>query len=70
MTVMAVKLEGRRGLYYPKDSDEVRCESHGVVTTWGALTPIQKMAVEEGIDFNDDLPCILEPSTKTKRAGN
>lgn len=59
---MAVKLVGRRRPYHPKDSDEVRCETHGVVTTWGALDPIQRLAVEEGLDTAVDHDCILAPS--------
>jgi hypothetical protein len=58
---MTVRLEGRRKLYAPKDTDEVRCEAHGVVTTWGQLSAIQRLALEEGIDTADDLPCILDP---------
>ena len=44
-----------------EDWMEVRCDTHGVVTTWGALDPIQQLAVEEGIDTADDLPCLLAP---------
>lgn len=44
-----------------RDDMEVRCYAHGIVTTWGALDPIQQLAVEEGIDASDDLPCLLEP---------
>jgi hypothetical protein len=58
---MAVKLEGVKGRYNPKDSDEVRCETHGVVTVWGALDQIQRMACEEGLDTTADLPCLLLP---------
>jgi hypothetical protein len=54
-----VKLEGTCEPYTPKDTDEVKCEIHGVVTTWGALNPIQQLAVEEGLDTLDNLPCIL-----------
>lgn len=58
---MAVKLKGVRKPYMPKDSDPIECEVHGFKTTWGALDPIQKLAVEEGLDTTDDLPCILCP---------
>lgn len=58
---MTVRLEGIKKPYRPKDSDEVRCEVHGVVTTWGALNPIQRLAVEDGLDTADDLPCLLLP---------
>jgi hypothetical protein len=64
---MSVKLEGRKRPYHPKDSDEVRCELHGVVTTWGALDPIQQLAVEEGLDVTDDLPCLLSPERQRKK---
>jgi hypothetical protein len=60
--MMAVKLEGQRKPYHPKDTDEVRCDAHGVVTTWGALTEIQRLAVEEGLDVSADLPCLLLPT--------
>lgn len=42
-----------------KDDDEVVCKAHGVKTTWGALDPIQRLAVEEGIDTVPELPCLL-----------
>lgn len=58
---MSVKLVGKRKPYHPKDTDEVRCEAHGIVTTWGALDSIQRLAVEEGLDTRDDLPCLLAP---------
>lgn len=61
---MSVKLEGVDDPYEPKDSDEVRCEIHGVVTTWGALTPIQQLAVKEGIDTIESLPCMLLPENR------
>lgn len=44
--------------YKPKDTDEIKCEAHNFVTTWGALNAIQQLAVREGIDTTDDLPCI------------
>ena len=47
--------------YEPKDTDEVRCDVHGVVTTWGALDAIQKLAVEECLDVSPELPCLLTP---------
>jgi hypothetical protein len=56
---MTVKLEGRRESYTPKDTDEIRCEVHSVVTTWGNLDPIQRLAVEKGLDTSDGLPCLL-----------
>ena len=58
---MSVKLVGQKKPYTPKDTDEVRCESHGTVTTWGALDAIQRLAVEESLDTTDDLPCLLLP---------
>lgn len=65
---MSLKLEGVKGRYHPKPTDEVRCEGHGIVTTWGALDEIQKLAVEEGLDTTADLPCLLAPS-RTRRGG-
>lgn len=44
-----------------EDWMEVRCDTHGIVTTWGALDPIQQLAVEEGLDSTDDFPCLLAP---------
>lgn len=58
---MSVKLEGQKKPYHPKDSDEVKCHTHNFVTTWGALDCIQQLAVEEGIDTLEDLPCLLLP---------
>lgn len=63
---MSVKLEGGRS-YSPKDGDEVRCEEHGVVTTWGALTAIQQLAVEDGLDTTSDLPCLLSPERRNEK---
>lgn len=61
----ALKLEGIATMirfadgtkYTPKDTDEVRCEEHGVITTWGKLDSIQKLAISEGLDAVDR--CIL-----------
>jgi hypothetical protein len=59
---MMVKLaNGKR--YRPKDTDEVRCHEHGVVTTWGALSPIQKLCLEEGLDTKER--CLLAPEDST-----
>jgi hypothetical protein len=58
---MTVKLEGQKKRYHPKNSDEVKCDTHNFVTTWGALNSIQKLAVEEGLDTTEDLPCLLAP---------
>lgn len=58
---MAVKLEGVKKRYSPKDTDKVECHVHGVTTTWGALDPIQRLAVEEGLDTAEGLPCLLAP---------
>lgn len=60
---MAVRLEGQKKPYHPKDTDEVKCLVHGVVTTWGALDPIQRLALEEGLDTSEDLPCIMKPKS-------
>jgi hypothetical protein len=57
-----VKLKMEDGSRYaPKDSDEVRCDAHNLVTTWGALDAIQQLAIAEGLDTTDDLPCICAP---------
>jgi hypothetical protein len=56
---MSVKLVGRRKP--PKDSDEIKCDTHNVVTTWGELDHIQRLAVENGLDTLEDLPCLLLP---------
>lgn len=60
---MRIKLQGQKKPYIPKDTDEVRCEAHGVVTTWGALDGIQQLALSEGLDTTDDLPCLLLPKS-------
>lgn len=49
------------GDYRPKDTDEVRCNLHNFITTWGALDTIQKLAVASGLDTDVDSPCICEP---------
>lgn len=58
---MTVKLEGQKKPYHPKQDDEVKCHVHNFVTTWGALNSIQQLAVEEGLDTTEDLPCLLLP---------
>lgn len=58
-----VKLaNGKR--YSPKDGDEVKCEVHGLVTTWGALDGIQQLAVESGLDVSAEFDCLLSPQRK------
>lgn len=59
-TGVTLKLEDG-GRYRPKNTDEVRCEAHGVVTTYGALSAIQRLALEEGLDTVEGLPCLLAP---------
>jgi hypothetical protein len=54
-----LKLE-EGGMIEPNDGTEIRCETHGYVTTWGNLDDIQRLAVEEGIDTTEDMPCLLE----------
>lgn len=57
---MRIKMEdGTR--YAPKDGDEVKCREHGTVTTWGALDPIQQLALSEGLDTSPDSECLLKP---------
>ena len=48
----------------PKDSDPVDCLTHDVHTTWGALSPIQQLAVESGLDTLPELPCLLLPEKR------
>lgn len=58
---MRIKLEtGKQRT--PKDDDEVRCEVHGTITTWGALDAIQQLAVAENIDTLAELKCLLAPA--------
>lgn len=57
---MAVKLEGRKKPYHPKDSDKVECHIHGVMTTWGCLTDIAKLCFSEGLDVSEEFTCLLE----------
>ena len=45
------------GTYEPKDTDSVVCEKHNIRTVWGELSPIAQMAVEAGIDTDDE--CLL-----------
>lgn len=56
---MSVKLEGVKKRYTPKKTDEVKCGMHNFVTTWGELNEIQRMAIENGLDTTEDLPCIM-----------
>lgn len=58
---MSIKLVGSKKRYIPKDTDVVECLDHGVITTWGALDPIQRTAIESGLDTVKDLPCLLLP---------
>jgi hypothetical protein len=45
----------------PKNTDEVKCLEHGITTTWGALDPIQQLALEEGLDTLPKSECLLKP---------
>lgn len=63
---MSLKLEGGKR-YTPKDTDEIRCDAHNFVTTWGELDHIQRLAVEDGLDTTDDLPCIMSPRLCTRK---
>lgn len=61
----SVKLEnGKR--HRMKPNDEITCHTHGIVTTWGALDPIQQLAFLEGLDVVEDAPCLLRPSAAGK----
>ena len=64
-SIVGIKLEGQTKPYRPKDSDEVRCETHGTVTTWGALDAFQRMSLEEGLDTTADLKCLLAPPAQS-----
>lgn len=55
-----VRLENGK-LYSPKDSDPVDCPVHDFHTTWGALDPIQQLAIAEGLDTTKNMPCIMAP---------
>ncbi len=52
-----ITLEGGKK-YRPKDSDKVECLDHGVVTTYGDLNPIQRIAFHAGLDATDT--CLLK----------
>ena len=54
-------LEGGKRYVPKEDSDEVRCDLHGTVTTYGALDPIQRLALSEGLDSTADMTCLLAP---------
>ena len=55
---MRLKMEdGTR--YTPKDDDPVVCDDHKITVRWGDLTPIQQLAVSEGLDIAGD-QCILQ----------
>ena len=56
----ALRLENG-GTLIPEPHHEVRCHVHGTITTWGALSPIQQLAVEECIDTIAESPCLLLP---------
>jgi len=58
-----ITLEGGKR-YRPKDSDKVECLDHGIVTTYGALDPIQRIALHAGLDSTDH--CIFEKPHETK----
>lgn len=48
------------------DSSPIKCEVHGVETTWGELDPIRQLAVESGLDTTADMPCLLLGSNTRK----
>jgi hypothetical protein len=58
---MSIRLEGQKRPHKPKAADKVECRTHGIVTTWGALNEIQRLAVEEGLDTAEDCQCLLSP---------
>jgi len=62
-----ITLRGEGGKLIPvTDETEIKCDTHGLVTTWGDLDDIQRLAVEEGIDVLDDMPCLLHPSRRNR----
>ena len=66
---MSIKMEdGTR--YTSKDGDEVICETHGTVTTWGALDGIQQLAVSENICTSPELECLLSPPAVKRKVKN
>lgn len=62
---MGVTLEGGK-TYEPKPDDPVHCDLHDVTVRWRDLTPIQQLAVEEGLDVEGDR-CILLPEPSHDR---
>lgn len=62
-----LRMEGG-SLFEPNDSTEVRCNEHGIVTTWGSLDPIQQLAVMEGLDVLAGELCLLAPERRTREA--
>lgn len=60
---LAPKIKMQDGTRYtPKDGDEVKCDAHNLVTTWGALDGIQQLALSEGLDTSPECECLLAPS--------
>lgn len=47
------------GSIVPTDETVIECHDHGVKAKWGDLSPIQQLAVIEGIDVDHE--CILLP---------
>lgn len=62
MTTKIKMADGSR--YTPKDTDKVKCDDHNLVTTWGALSGIQQLALSEGLDVGPEFECILSPNRK------
>ncbi len=55
-----IKLEDGK-LFRPKPHHTVECHVHGVKTTYGALDPIQRLALSEGLDTDEFSECLLKP---------
>ncbi|MDR5726271.1 MAG: hypothetical protein RB191_02260 [Terriglobia bacterium] len=51
------------GTFTPSDHSVVECEVHNVKTTYGALDPMQRLALSEGLDTKEGMPCLLAPRT-------
>lgn len=52
--------------FEPTDDTPITCKTHGITVKWGDLDGIQQLAVEDGIDTLDDMPCLLDPSRREK----
>lgn len=58
-----VKLENGSRLRL-KAEHEVKCEIHGITTTWGELDGLQRACVIDGLDVDETLECLLSPGRR------